>query len=163
AVELRVEFPGELIAPRRQIGSPFGQFIKRFGSKTIKKLRIDIFYVGDHLADNGAGFAGSIRGRAHAPEAMENDAGNGMHHGGEGGYGKNVASDFHGTLFSGAFDFLQAFGMGHRADVPDVEEDFAGLRKEQRGEFAVVGPSASDGTFVNGAGLRVEKKRDGGN
>src|SRR2546430_12275223 len=93
---------------------------------------------------------------------MKNNAGNGMHHGGEGGYGKNVASDFNGALFGGAFDFLQAFGMGHRADVSDIEKDFAGLRKEEGREFAVVGPGASDGSFVNGAGLSVEKERDGG-
>jgi len=42
-------------------------------------------------------------------------------------------------FFSGALDFLDALGMGHRADVPDVEKNLAGLREQERREFAVVG------------------------
>jgi len=47
----------------------------------------------------------------------------------------------------------------HRADVPDIEKNFAGLREEKRREFAIVGPGAGDGAFVEGTGFGVEEKR----
>src|SRR6266700_1484955 len=53
--------------------------------------------------------------------------------------------------------------MGHRADMPDVEKDFAGLREQERREFAIVGPGAGDSAFVNGAGFGIEKKGEIGN
>jgi hypothetical protein len=142
---------------------PFGKFIERFGSKTIKKLRVDIFHQSDHVADDGEGFAGCVGCRAHSPEAVQNDAGDSVHHGGESGDRKNIAGDFDGAFFSGAFDFLQALGMGHGADVPDIEKDFAGLWEEERGEFAVIRPGAGDGAFIDGAGFGVEEKRERGN
>jgi hypothetical protein len=83
-----------------------------------------------------------------------------VHHGGESGDGKNVTRDFDGAFFGGAFDLLQALGMGHRADVPDVEKDFAGLGKKERREFPIIGPGAGDGAFVDGAGLGVEEERE---
>jgi hypothetical protein len=50
--------------------------------------------------------------------------------------------------------------MGHGTDVPDIEKNFARLRKKKRREFAVVGPGAGDGAFVNGAGFSIEKERE---
>jgi hypothetical protein len=161
---LGVEFLCELVALScsRQISFPLWKFVERFDSKTIEKLWVDIFYQGDHFADDGASFAGGVRGRAHAPEAVKDDAGDGVHHGGEGGDWQDIASDFDGALFGGAFDFLLALGMGHRTDVPDIEKNFAGLREEQRREFAIIRPGAGDGAFVDGAGFGVEEERDFG-
>jgi len=51
--------------------------------------------------------------------------GDGVHHGGESCERENVAGDFDGALFGGALDFLDALGMRHGADMPDVGEDFA--------------------------------------
>ena len=85
-----------------------------------------------------------------------------MNHRGECGNGENIACDFDGAFFGGAFDFLDAFGMRHRADMPNVEKDFAGLRKKERGKFAIVRPGAGDGSFVDGAGFGVEEERDRG-
>ena len=93
---------------------------------------------------------------------MKNDARDGMNHRGECGNRENIACDFNGAFFSGAFDFLDAFGMRHRADMPNVEKDFAGLRKKERGKFAIVRPGAGDGSFVDGAGFGVEEERDRG-
>src|SRR5260370_21097259 len=51
--------------------------------------------------------------------------------------------------------------MGHRTDVPDVAEDFAGVGDEESGEFAVILPGAGDGVFVDGAAGGIEEKRFG--
>src|SRR5216684_6196605 len=90
---------------------------------------------------------------------MEDDAGDGVHHGGEGGEGQNVAGNFDGAFFGGALDFLDALGMRHGADVPNVAEDFAGVGDEEGGKFAVILPGAGDGLFVDGAGGGVEEER----
>ena len=139
-------------------GTPFGAFFERFGSKTIEKLGIDFFDFIDHVFDYGAGFAGGVGGGAHSPEAMENDAGDGVNHGGESGNGKNVAGDFDGAFFGGALDFLEALGVGHGADMPDIGEDGAGVVDEESGELAVIVPGADDGLFVDVAMLLVEKE-----
>src|SRR5438874_9604054 len=73
---------------------------------------------------------------------------------------KNIAGDFNGALFGGAFDLLKAPGMGHGADVPDVVEDVARVADQERGKLAVVIPGAADGAFVNFFGLFVEEERD---
>ncbi len=90
---------------------------------------------------------------------MKHNAGYGVHHGGEGGDGQNVAGDFYGTFFGRALDFLNAFRMGHRADVPDVAENFTGVGNEHRGEFAIVSPGTNDGGFVDAARGFVEEER----
>ncbi len=84
-----------------------------------------------------------------------------MHHGGEGGEGKNVARNFDGAFFGGALDFLEALGMGHRADVPDVVENVASVADQERGKFAIVVPGAGDGPFVHFLAFFIEEKRDG--
>ena len=137
---------------------PLGAFIEGFSPETFKKLRVDGTDLRDHFADDGAGFAGGVAGGAHAPEAVEDDARDGVNHHGEGGYGENVASDFNGALFGGALDFLQALGVGHGADVPDVAENGAGVVDEEEREFAVGVPGAGDGLFVDGAMGVVEKE-----
>ena len=83
-------------------------------------MGIDFFDFVDHGTDDGAGLAGSVGGGTHAPEAVEDNAGDGVDHGGVGGDGENVAGDFDGAFFGGALDFLEALGMRHGADVPDV-------------------------------------------
>ena len=83
-----------------------------------------------------------------------------MNHGGECRDRENVACDFDGTFFGGALDFLDALGMRHRADMPNVEKNFAGLRKKKSRKFAVIRPGAGDGSFVDAAGFGVEKERD---
>src|SRR5436305_648266 len=90
---------------------------------------------------------------------MEHDAGDGVHHGRESGERQNVTRDFDGALFGGALNFLDALGMRHGADVPDVAQDFAGVGYQQRGKLAVIFPSTRDGLFVDGARGGVEKKR----
>ncbi len=141
------------------IGGPFGALFEGFGSKAFKELGVDFFYFVDHVPDDGVGFAGGVAGGAHAPEAMEDDAGDGVNHGGEGGDGENVTRDFDGALFGGALDFLEALGVGHGADVPDVAEDGAGVVDEKEREFAIGLPGAGDGLFVDGAVSVVEKER----
>ncbi len=151
-------------SPFETLGSyflPFGKFLERFRSKAIEKLGVDFLDVGNHGADDGASFAGRVRGGGHAPEAVENNAGEGVDHGGEGGDGENVAGDFDSAFFGGALDFLEALGMGHGADVPDVVEDGAGVADEKSGEFAIGIPGAGDGVFVDLFALFVEEKRDG--
>ena len=93
---------------------------------------------------------------------MEDDAGNGVHHGGERGDWENVSGDFDGALFSGTLNFLDALGMGHGADVPNVAENVARVGDENGRKFAVILPSAGDGLFVDGAAGGVEKERFGG-
>ena len=110
---------------------PFGQLFERSGAETIEKLRIKLAHLRDHIADYGAGFARRVRSGAHAPQSVENDARDRMHHRGEGGHRQSVARNFNGALFGGAFNFLNALGMRHRADVPDVVEDGAGVGDQQ--------------------------------
>lgn len=138
---------------------PFGHFFERLSSKAIEKLRVDGAYLRHHFADDGPGFAGGVGSGAHAPESMEHDAGNGVHHGSEGSEGKDVASDFDGALLRGALNFLNALGVGHGTDVPNVTEDFAGVGDENSGEFAIVLPGAGDGLFVDRASGGVEEQR----
>ena len=83
-----------------------------------------------------------------------------MHHGGEGGQGQNVAGDFDGAFFGGALDFLEALGVRHRTDVPDVVEDVARVADQESGEFAIVIPGAGDGAFIGFLALFVEEKRN---
>ncbi len=122
-------------------------------------MRVDFFYFVDHCADDGAGFAGGVAGGAHAPEAVEDDAGDSVDHCCEGGNGENVTGDFDGAFFGGALDFLEALGVGHGADVPDVAEDGAGVVDEECGELAVGLPGAGDGLLVDGAMGVVEEER----
>lgn len=140
---------------------PLGAFFERFCSEAFKKLGINGADLRNHFADYGAGFAGGVARGAHAPETVEDDAGDGVHHGGEGSDGKNVTRDFDGALFGGALDFLQALGVGHGANVPDVSEDSAGVVDEEEREFAVGVPGAGDGLFVDSAMSVVEKEGRG--
>ncbi len=94
---------------------------------------------------------------------MEDDAGDGVDHRGEGGDGKNVARDFDGAFFGRAFDFLDVLGIGIRADAPNVSENGAGIGDEKCREFAVVIPAARDGLFVDFLGGFVEIEIDAGN
>jgi len=92
---------------------------------------------------------------------VEHDAGDGVHHGGEGGHGQNVAGDFDGAFFGGALDFLEALGVGHRADVPDVVQDAARVGDQESGEFAIIIPGTGDGAFIDFLAFFVEEERDG--
>ena len=92
---------------------------------------------------------------------MEDDAGDSVNHSGEGGDGEDVASDFNGAFFGGTLDFLEALGVGHGADVPDVAEDSACVIDEEEREFAVGVPGTGDGLFVDGAMSVIEKQRGG--
>src|SRR5262249_23498713 len=89
-------------------------------------------------------------------QAMKNDAGDRVHHGGEGGDRQNVPCDFDGAFFGGAFDLLNALGMRHRPDVPDVVKNCARVGDQQSGKLAIVGPPLRDGVLVYGARSRVE-------
>src|SRR5256885_3762683 len=94
---------------------------------------------------------------------MENDAGDGVDHRGEGGDGKNVAGDFDGAFFGGALDFLDVLGIGSWADAPNISENGASIGDEKCRKFAVVVPCARDGLFVDFLGRFVEIEIDGGN
>ena len=133
SLELGVEFFGEGFAGLRVgcVGAPLGAFFERFGSEALEKLRIDFFYFFDHVFDDGAGFAGGVAGGAHTPESMEDDAGDGVNHRGESGDREHIAGDFNGAFFGGALDFLEALGVGHGADVPDVAENGARVIDEE--------------------------------
>ena len=138
---------------------PLGAVFEGFGSEAFKKLRIDFFYFFDHCADYGARLVGGVARSAHAPEAVEDNAGDGVDHRGEGSDGKNVTRDFDGAFFGGALDFVEALGVGHGADVPDVAEDGTGVVDEEERKFTVGLPGAGDGLLVDGAVSVVEKKR----
>ncbi len=159
--ELGVKFFGEGFAGVSGgcIGAPLGAFFERFGTEAFEKLRIDGADLGDHFADDGARFVGGVAGGAHAPEAMEDDAGDGVNHRCESGDGEYIAGDFDGAFFGGALDFLEALGMRHGAYVPDVAEDGAGVVDEEKREFTVGLPGAGDGLFVDGAVSVVEEER----
>ena len=140
---------------------PLWAFFQGFGAEAFKELRIDGANLGDHFADDGAGFAGSVARGAHAPETVEDYAGDGVDHRSESGDGEYVAGDFDGAFFGGALDFLDALGVRHGADVPDVAEDGTGVVDEEKREFAVGVPGAGDGLFVDGAVGVVEEERRG--
>src|SRR5712691_8951734 len=53
--------------------------------------------------------------------------------------------------------------MGHRADVPDVVQDRAGVADQEGREFSIVIPGAGDGLFVDFLAFFVEEERDGWN
>ncbi len=78
ACKFGIEFAGEGLADggielRDIVGCdrgairPLGKFFKRFGTEAIEELRVDFLYVRDHRSDDCAGFAGRVRGGAHAP------------------------------------------------------------------------------------------------
>ena len=131
--ELCVEFPGHGFALRdiRASVFPFGKIFQRFGSEAFEKLRIDLFYLRDHRADYFSGFARRVARVAHTPEAVEDDAGDGVHHGGERRYRQDVTRYFYGSLFRRAFDFAYALGVGHGADVPDIVENFSRIAYQE--------------------------------
>ena len=137
---------------------PLGAVFQGFGSEAFEKLRVDLLHFINHGTDDFAGFAGGVARGAHAPEAMKDDAGDGVDHSGEGSDGENVTRDFDGTFFGGALDFLEALGVRHGADVPDVAEDGAGVVNEKEREFVVGLPGAGDGLFVDGAVSVVEEE-----
>ena len=155
---VRVKFGGECLAVCRfGKGLPFGQIFHGRRIEAIEKLRIDFANAADHGFENRARFGRSVAGRLHVPETMENDSGERMHHGGEGGDGKNVAGDFDGALLRGALDLLNPAGMRHRTHMPNVGEDSARLGFENLGELAIIRPGAGDGLLVNGALDRAEE------
>ena len=162
AGQLGIKFESESGAVRKRGGNrfPFWQILERFHGETSEELGVNLIHERDHLADHGAGFAWGIGSGAHTPEAVQDDAGKGVDHGREGGDGENIASDFDGALFGGALDFLDALRMGHGTDVPDVLENGAGFRNEERGEFAIVRPGAGDRLFIGGAAEFVKEERE---
>ena len=126
-------------------------------------MRVDFFNFLDHVFDYGARFAGSVAGRAHAPEAMKHDAGYGVNHRGEGGDGKNVTRDFDGAFFGGALDFVNVLGTGIGADVPDIAENGASVADQKSGKLAIVVPCLDDRLFVDFFAGFVEIEIHGGN
>ena len=141
---------------------PLGAFFEGFGSEAFKKLRVDGADLRDHCADDGAGFAGVAASRRSCARGGEDGCrGDGVNHRGESGDGEYVTRDFDGALFGGAPpDFLEALGVGHGADVPDITEDGAGVvLTRRRREFAIGLPCAGDGLFVDGAVRVAEKER----
>ena len=102
---------------------------------------------------------GRVVGRLHAPQTVQHDAGKRVHHGGERRDGQNVARHFDGALFRLPLDLLHALGMRHRADVPDVGQNFARARLKQPRELAVMFPGARDRFLINGALGRAKMRR----
>jgi len=119
--------------------------------EAVEKLRIDFANARDHLADDLARFGGGIGRGVHLPQTMENDSRNGVHHGGEGCDGKDVAGHFDGAFLRGAFNSLNPLGMRQATDVPDIAEDVASVSGQEVAELAIAVPSARDGTAVNRA------------
>ena len=163
AAKARVKFANESAAVCNSSWRkfPFRKIVQRIGGKTAEELRVNLIDEIDHFADDGASFGGRVGGGAHALEAMENNARDGVNHGRKRGDGQNVSSNFDRTFFSSAFDFLNSFWMGHWADVPDVLENGTCVGNKKRRELAIVRPSASDGMFVDRFARLVEEKRDG--
>ncbi len=137
---------------------PLRQILHRLQVEAIEELRIDFANARYHFTDDLARFGGRVARGLHAPQSMENDAGNRMHHCGEGRNGQHVTSYFNGALFGLAFDFLNSLRVGHGANVPDVRQNLAGSRLEQPSEIAIMIPGASNGLFINRA-LRRSKAR----
>ena len=94
---------------------------------------------------------------------MKNDARDGVNHCRECGDRENVACDFDGAFFGGAFDFLDVLGTGIGADPPNISEDGAGIGDEECRKFAVVIPGARDGLSVDLLGGFIEVEIDGWN
>src|SRR5271170_1689579 len=90
---------------------------------------------------------------------MKNYARQRVDHGGKGGDRQDIPGNFYSALFGGALDFVEAFRMRHRTDMPDVVENIARVVDEDGRELAIVGPGAGNGGFVNLAGSFVEEKR----
>ena len=124
---------------------PIRALFERRCAKAIEKLRIMFAYQRDHVSDHGASFARGVASRAHAPEAMKNDAGDGVHHRRESGDRKDIAGDFYGPFFGGALDFLDVLGDGASGRRAKCREDRARVSDQQSGKLAVILPGASDG------------------
>src|SRR5258708_24788022 len=68
--EFGVEITGEAVSfglCRRNI-LPFGQLFERRDAKTIEKLGIELTHLRDHIADDGARFAGRVGGGTRSEE-----------------------------------------------------------------------------------------------
>src|SRR5262249_49146994 len=104
-------------------------------------------------------FARCVGSSAHAPQAVKDDAGKRMDHRGEGRDRQNIAGDFNGALFCGAFYFFQTLWMGHRPDMPNVALDASCVSGEKCRELAIVIPCAGDSLLVDGAAGFIEEKR----
>ncbi len=94
---------------------------------------------------------------------MKHDARHGMNHGGERRDRQNIAGDLDGALFGGPLDFLNALGMRHWADVPNIAKDSASIVDEQRSKLAIIKPSTNDRSFEDFPRLHVEVKVGGRN
>ncbi len=91
---------------------------------------------------------------------MQDDTRHGVDHGGESSDRKDITGDFDGAFFRGTLDFLNALGVGHRADVPDVGQNIARVGGEKGGELSIAGPGTGQRVFIDVARGFVEKKRD---
>ena len=92
---------------------------------------------------------------------MQHNAGKRVHHRGRRRDGQHVARDFDGAFLRLPVHFLHALGMRHRADVPDVGENFPSVALQQRGQLAVIAPGAGNRAFVNRALGGAESRRLG--
>ena len=129
--------------------------------EAVEKLRIDLAHARNHLANHRARFGGRIRRRGHAPQPMQHDAGKRVHHRRRRRDGQNVARDFDRAFLGLPVHFLHALGVRHRADVPDVAENFPRVAAQQRSQLPVIAPGARNRVFVNRALGRAESRRFG--
>ena len=124
SLELGVEFFGEGFAGScvNGVGAPLGRSSRGSVPKRSKNCG-SIFFTSSTISLTTARDSlGVSEAALHAPEAVKDDAGDGVNHRGESGDRNNVARDFDGPFFCCALDFLDVLGAGIRADVPDVRE-----------------------------------------
>ena len=115
-------------SPSAAVLREFDGLFHRLVVEAIEKFGIDFADGADHFADHFARFGRSVGRRLHAPEAMQDDAGKRVHHGGESGDGQDVARDFDGALFGLTRDFLQRASGATSRRCARCRREFRGLR-----------------------------------
>ena len=90
---------------------PFWRFVHWRIIEAIEELRIHLTDALYHLRDYMAGLRGCVTRRLHAPEPVQDDTRQRVHHRCERGHRQNVARDFDGAFFRLTFHFLHALRM----------------------------------------------------
>ena len=116
----------------------------------------------DHRRHHGHALPRAVAGAHHAPEPVQHDAGDGVHHRGERGEGDHVARRLDGLLLGLAGDALHPLLGGVRRQVPQLRHDAQGVRSQEVVEPAVGAPGPQDRPLVHAARLGPQAFGDEG-
>ena len=86
-----------------------------------------------------------------------------MNHRGERRHGQHITRQFNRALFRLPLYFLHAPRMRHRADMPNVIQNFARSRLEKVCQLSIMFPGARHGLFIDRAFRRAECATFAGN